>query len=125
MHTELKVFADEAGNTKSSQVAKVLNYEFERLAKQKCAYCDGFGHSGNDCPTDRKVFQLRGGISEFTTVLQNLRKECRAKAGMGAVKGFSMLSADPKKTLGKKRIRGSLTETSGDSDDFGLKRRKR
>ena len=50
--------------------AKALLPEFQRLAKQKCAYCSGWGHSGNDCPTDAKVSHLRGGVREQNTLLQ-------------------------------------------------------
>ena len=42
--------------------ATALLPEFERLMKQKCPYCDGFGHSGNDCPTDAKIAHMRGGV---------------------------------------------------------------
>ena len=83
--------------------AVVLGYEFARLIKQKCPYCDGYGHSGNDCPTDAKIAHLRGGVLEANRVLVQIRKECRDAAGMANVTGFSLLSANPtKRTLGKR-----------------------
>ena len=50
-------------------VGKTLKIEIDRLAKQKCPYCSGFGHSGNDCPTDYKLGQLRLGVREQATIL--------------------------------------------------------
>ena len=76
----------------------MLEYEFERLNKQRCAYCSGWGHSGNDCPTDSKIDQLRGGVKEQTQVLIFIRKQARAEANMNGVSGFSLISADPRKT---------------------------
>ncbi len=101
--------------------ARVLGYEFTRLEKQRCPYCDGFGHSGNDCPTDHKIAQLRGGVLEQNRVIQVIRKECRVASGMANVTGFSLLTADPKKgKLGKRKF----TETQSEDDKFSFKRRK-
>ena len=55
MMTKLTEISVGAGDNKIKASALVLKYEFERLEKQKCPYCNGFGHSGNDCPTDRKI----------------------------------------------------------------------
>ena len=73
--------------------AKCLQAEIDRINVQVCGYCDGWGHSGNDCPTDAKLFLLRQGIAEQRKIIIQLRKECRAAAGMSGVKGFSLLSA--------------------------------
>ena len=43
--------------------------EIERLSKQVCPYCSGFGHAGKDCPTDGKISSLRGGTREQNLVL--------------------------------------------------------
>ena len=85
-----------------------MNLEFERLAKQKCGYCDGFGHSGNDCPTDRKISQLRGGVAEQNKLLQQLRSSSRVAAGMKDVQGFSLLSVATGQALSKKRKRSEM-----------------
>ena len=76
--------------------------EFERLAKQRCAYCSGWGHSGNDCPTDAKLTHLKGGVSSQSKLINELRKVTRVKAGMGDKRGFSTLSAKAN-TLGKRK----------------------
>jgi hypothetical protein len=116
MNTKLTEQANNGATAAIKLAATVLGYEFQRLAKQKCAYCDGIGHSGNDCPTDRKVSQMRGGIKEQNTILQLIRKQCRVDAGMGNVKGFSLISADPNKTRLGKRIRsGSFDTQSADN----------
>ena len=82
------------GSTKNDELtAQLLMLEFDRLGKQECPYCNGFGHSGNDCPTDRKISWLRGGVREQTQVIQEARKSCRVAANMTDVKGFSLLSA--------------------------------
>ena len=102
--------------------AIVLNFEFERLGKQKCGYCDGWGHSGNDCPTDRKISQLRGGVAEQNKVLQKLRKDCRVAAGMKNKTGFSLLSAETGKALSKKRKRSTMDETMNIANGYTAKR---
>ena len=51
-------------------MASQLKAEFERLAKQLCPYCSGFGHSGKECPTDAKISHLRGGICSQNRVIQ-------------------------------------------------------
>ncbi len=89
----------------------MLNQEFLRLKKQKCGYCDGFGHAGKDCPTDHKIANLRGGVAEQNKVLQLLRNECRVAAGMAGVKGLSLLSADPNLIRLGKRKRQDQNET--------------
>ena len=73
--------------------ATALDPEFERLNKQVCPYCDGYGHSGNDCPTDAKIKHMRGGVREQNKLLQAIRKTLRRETGMGSVTGFSLLSA--------------------------------
>ena len=64
MFTRLTEVETGAPDPKWKTSATVLKLEFARLYKQKCGYCDGFGHSGNDCPTDHKIAQLRGGVLE-------------------------------------------------------------
>ena len=102
--------------------AILLSYEFERLKKQKCAYCDGWGHSGNDCPTDHKISQLRGGVLEANRVLQLIRKECRKEAGMAHVSGFSLLSADPNKSGLGKRAHKTFNDTHSEPSGQNYKR---
>ena len=92
-YTKLKNEEKHGASETVKELAKVLSLEIARLAKQKCAYCDGFGHSGNDCPTDRKLDQLRGGVREQTLLIQLIRKACRKDAGMADKTGFSLLSA--------------------------------
>ena len=53
-------------NHPTSSTALCLKLEVSRLGKQKCGYCSGFGHSGNDCATDAKLAQLRMGVREQT-----------------------------------------------------------
>ncbi len=103
MRKELQKRVANAPDEKHKLAAQVLDLEFERLQKQRCPYCDGFGHSGNDCPTDAKISHIRGGVKEQNTVITEVRKSCRLLAGMGKVTGFSLLSADPQKSgLGKR-----------------------
>ena len=99
--------------------AYVLTFEFDRLKKQRCGYCDGWGHSGNDCPTDKKIDQLRGGVKEQDEVLTQIRKEGRKAAGMAGVTGFSLLSADPKKTRPKRKRVFSDDGLLGEDRPFG------
>ena len=74
MQTRLTAIAGAVDNSPLKNAAIVLGYEFARLVKQRCAYCDGYGHSGNDCPTDSKIAQLRGGILEANQAIQLIRK---------------------------------------------------
>ena len=104
--------------------ATTLEVEFLRLYKQICAYCDGYGHSGNDCPTDRKIAILRGGILEQNKVIQAARKACRAEAGMGKVTGFSLLSANHSTNLLGKRGAAANDETMSADNGFLGKRRR-
>ena len=69
LQTKLTEIKTNAGDQRIKAAANVLSFEIERLAKQRCPYCDGFGHSGNDCPTDHKIAQLRGGVNEQNKVL--------------------------------------------------------
>ena len=92
-----------------------MQLEIDRLNKQKCGYCSGWGHSGNDCPTDKKLLHLRLGVREQATIITQMRKECRADAGMKNVRGFSRLPAKPKKA-GRKRRHGELVTTGSESD---------
>ena len=80
-----------------------MSFEFKRLAKQKCPYCSGWGHSGNDCPTDAKLLVLRRGVKEQSKVIQEIRSIGRTKANMGGVTDYSRLT--PIFTnAGKKRL---------------------
>ena len=126
MQTKLKAIIAGQDKEETKLAATVLNYEFERLTKQKCAYCDGYGHSANDCPTDVKVAQMRGGVDEQNKVLQRIRKECRVAAGMKNVKVFSRLSADPRKmTLGKRKRPASTEIISVDNGYAKVPMKKR
>ena len=75
--------------------AATAEAELRRLAKQKCPYCSGYGHSGNDCPTDRKLEWLRHGTSLQRTLMKEARQFGRIAAGMGNVSGYSTLSPIP------------------------------
>ena len=66
--------------------------EIERLNKQRCPYCSGWGHSGRDCPTDAKLRHLRGGVREQNAALMQARAAARKEYNMGQVTGFSLLS---------------------------------
>ena len=121
MQTQLATYMGRDAGDPLKLAATVLNYEFDRLVKQRCPYCNGFGHSGNDCPTDRKVKQLRGGVKEQNEVLQYVRKRCRVAAGMGKVKNFSLLSArGTGKTLGKRKRR-EVTKIMESGNEFSVK----
>ena len=74
-----------------------------------CPYCNGWGHSGNDCPTDAKIAHLRGGVREQNKLLQVIRKQLRDESGMSNVTGFSLLSAT-KPRAGAKRGRNEIRD---------------
>ena len=99
-------------------IGTTLKLELTRIGKQKCAYCDGFGHAGNDCPTDFKLAQLRIGVREQAQLLLEMRKAARDRAAMKDVKGFSLLSGRPKRK--RARIETSLS----DGDTLATKRLK-
>ena len=124
MQTKLNAIATGNESVKIKTAATVLSYEFDRLKKQKCAYCDGYGHSGNDCPTDHKISQLRGGVLEANRVIQAIRKSCRKDAGMANVNGFSLLSADPNRTNLGKRARRDFSDTRSEPNSHSYKRIK-
>ena len=84
--------------------AGVLKLEVDRLAKQLCCFCNGWGHSGHDCPTNRKVGWLCAGQSVATRIVVEARKESRKKHPMAGTTGFSSLSAVGA-TPGRKRKR--------------------
>ena len=85
--------------------ARAIMREIELLRAQKCPYCDGFGHSGNMCPTDAKLTLLRrGGTTEMRQVLTQARKDARADANLGDNRNYSKLSASLGQQL-KKRPR--------------------
>ncbi len=98
-----------------------MSYEFARFQLQKCPYCDGFGHAGNDCPTDHKIAQLRGGVSEQNKVIQDIRKKCRVSARMGGVKGFSLISAKPAMPKLGKRKRSRVSERFSEDNEYSVK----
>ena len=100
----IKVAGDEDAMN-SPAPATSLKTEFERLAKQLCPYCSGYGHAGKDCPTDAKLSHLRGGVREQNALLQRLRNECRTNAQLANVSGFSLLRArrDPKRLAKDKK----------------------
>ena len=53
--TKLDKLISETNDAKKKGVMTTLQLEIDRIAIQVCAYCDGNGHSGNDCPTDYKL----------------------------------------------------------------------
>ena len=53
--------AKEAADQVSRPCTALLS-ELDLLNEQRCAYCSGYGHSPNDCPTDKKLAHLRTGI---------------------------------------------------------------
>ena len=110
--SKLTAMAEGEPDEKLKSSASVLKLEFERLEKQICPYCDGYGHSGNDCPTDSKIDNMRGGVKEQNKVIQTIRAQCRALSGMSEVKGFSLLSANPRRVGQGKRL---FSEAFGDN----------
>ena len=103
---------------------RALLPEFERLSKQECPYCSGWGHSGNDCPTDRKISHMRGGVREQNAYIQKCRKAARIASGMANVSGFSLLSAKPS-LVGQKRKFSSLVSEVQSMDGSILGKRAR
>ena len=71
MALEMWILQDKVPESKA--VKRCLAIEMRRLRKQRCGYCDGYGHSGNDCPTDYKLRQLRIGVREQVVLVQELR----------------------------------------------------
>ena len=63
----------------------------DKLKRQRCGYCQGYGHSANDCPTDAKLTVLRMGTLASKRVLVEARKECRKEANMEMERGLSLL----------------------------------
>ena len=122
--TKISAAKTAGDNQALKNAATTLEVEFLRLGKQICAYCDGYGHSGNDCPTDRKIAILRGGVLEQNKVIQAARKTCRVEAGMAAVTGFSLLSSNPNTILLGKRGAVANDETMSADNGFTTKRRK-
>ena len=93
---ELKKFSDgEEGEKKT--VAKGLMVEVSLLEKQRCAFCSGWGHAGNNCPTDFKLKQLRLSGGTASSIILDCRKKCRTLLPMKAITGFSQLRATPSK----------------------------
>ena len=124
MHKYVKASRATEINARQAGPALALYPEFERLAKQRCPYCSGYGHSGNDCPTDAKISHLRGGVREQNAFIQKCRKEAREASGMKNVTGFSLLSAQeiggPRK---RKRVDVEFDNHSM-NDQLFAKRRK-
>ena len=100
-----------------------LKVELHLLLSQKCAYCSGFGHSGNDCPTDHKLSLLRLSTSANRVLITTARKEARLHAGMATVTRYSLLSASAGRLLRKRKWKDSALYSSDSSNGFG-KRRK-
>ena len=73
------------------EAAETILLDLNKLKKQRCPYCQGYGHSGKDCPTDRKLAPLRNGTAEMKQVLMAVRKECRTEANMKVESGFCHL----------------------------------
>ena len=85
---------EERGQTK--YVWGALWSEVSTLAKQRCAYCSGYGHSGNNCPTDAKLSILRSSYRGYRKLLTEARKAARKKYPMAATTHFSSLSSGSK-----------------------------
>ena len=97
-HEELKKVAEQAESTRIKRAAKMLLIEFDRLSIQECAYCNGFGHSREDCPTDKKLAAIRLGWEECTKVLNASRNERVEAVGMKDKSGYSWVSTRRRQT---------------------------
>ena len=116
-YSHITQYAAHEKHKQKAGAACALAGEFGRLDKQVCPYCDGYGHSGNDCPTDAKISHLRRGVREQNELLQDIRKTLRAGSGMGQMTGFSLLSAQrPPKC--RKRTRSELTSDAASINEI-------
>ena len=61
-----------------------LQLEIDRLNKQRCPSCSGFGHAFKDCPTDYKLLQLRHGVREQAKLVTDLRDAARKYYNLAA-----------------------------------------
>ena len=67
---------------------------------------------------------MRGGVKEQTQVIQELRKLSRVDAKMGAVRGFSLLSADPLKGVPSIKVRRKYKKKALADNAFSKKARR-
>ena len=91
MHALIKAQADKDKREGKATFAIAMLPEFERLNKQTCPYCSGWGHAAKDCPTDAKIKHMRGGVREQNAALVSLRQAAVVEANMVDVTGFSFL----------------------------------
>ena len=123
-YLKLAELIQEEKNAAGARPATAMENEFKRLAKQKCPFCSGYGHSGDLCPTDWKIAKLRGGIREQNQILTSIRKKLREEAGMKNVSGFSLLSAT-KPMAGRKRRHHEMAADSYSANDASFMKRTR
>ena len=81
---KIKGLVDTKVATNAANVtAASLQDELNLLAKQRCPYCDGYGHRAADCPTDTRINLLRQGVGAQRKILNDIRKSLRAGRNMG------------------------------------------
>ena len=80
--------------------ALTLKLEVDRLGKQECAYCDGFGHSKEDCATNKKLTWLRASVKDQADYVNAVRRKLVAEKPQGEKEGFSKLTGDRSKLFG-------------------------
>ena len=76
--------------------------EFDRLAKQRCWACSGYGHAPKDCPTAVKIATLRVGVREQAKLIDMLKLATKKKISRVPVSQLSLLKARP--VFIKKRV---------------------
>ena len=84
-------------------VALSLLEEFTKLGKQHCPFCSGWGHAGDDCPTDAKLAPLRLGTTAQRSLMTDLRAACRAKYKPANDVVYSMLQINAASSARKRK----------------------
>ena len=77
LYKAILVKAELADGSDDCIAALALKSEFAKLYIQVCPFCSGYGHTGNDCPTDKKLAPLRMGTSDQKALMRQVRKACR------------------------------------------------
>ena len=54
-----------------------IKKELDRLNKQRCSTCTGYGHSVKHCPTHVKLCTLRVGVREQRALVDKMLKAAR------------------------------------------------